>query len=325
MGYGFPSMVWPLLLSLALAAPGSRAAQTLSEATALRDKRQLAEAYDAAQRALKAGDATEKQTWAIHALLAELAAAMDYADAATTEFARTLELNPAYELSALASPKLALPFKKAKEQLAGAALAATVTTKVAPDGAWLTEVTVTGDANRLVRAGALLQRGPEGVARRGLAAVTTENTGALQAAWSCAQPRCEYDVVLLDESGNELWRAGSDDAPLTVFAPGAVAPVAALTPSTEAGAPVAAVDTRAWYARPLPWAIGASALAIVGAVLMSLTLHDAGELRDALAHPSLHLYADVQALESSAQTKRAAMFGAYGGALALAGVMAFQF
>lgn len=316
-------MLLPLLLSLAVAAPSSRAAQTLGEATALRDKRQLAEAYDAAQRALKAGDATEKETWAIHALLAELAAAMDYADAAATEFARTLELNPAYQLSALASPKLALPFKKAKEQLAGAALAATVSTTVAPDGAWLTEVTVTGDSNRLVRGGALLQRTAEGLVRRGLAAVTTENTGALQGAWACTQPRCEYDVVLLDESGNELWRAGSDDAPLAVFKPGTQAAPVALSPAPEA--PVAAVDARAWYARPLPWAIGAAALAVVGAVLMSLTLHDAGELRDAIAHPSLHLYADVQALESGAQAKRAAMFGAYGGALALAGVMAFQF
>src|SRR3954469_17593335 len=114
---------------MVLSAAPTAASTALLEARGLQERRKLAGAYEAARRALTAGDAAADETWAIYECLAELAAAMGYADDARGASSRTLELTPSFQLSALASPRLQEPFRAARAGLQGAALAVKVSTR----------------------------------------------------------------------------------------------------------------------------------------------------------------------------------------------------
>lgn len=186
------------------------------------------EAVGLLERAWRRGDSSPVQLRAIFGLAGRAAASMGRDAAAELWFQRWLCLDPDAELPAGASPKLRGALFRARDALAGAALAV-----------------------RAVRRGEQVEL----AIRDPLALAGSVRTGAIRTPLSSLHltvPAVRGEVELLDTYGNVLVTTAIDPAP------------AAPTPPREVPPGDAARHAPAWHDGWPPWAIAAGGFAALG-------------------------------------------------------------
>ncbi len=296
---------WRLaLLVMGLAGAGAahagKASARLGEARAATRRLELEQALQLARAGLEAGDATAEETWSLHALVGEVSAAIGYREAAVEAFSRALVLNPAYQLSPEASPKLMEPYQAAKAALAGGRLEAAPHAVTGEDRWVRLTVRIDGDVLSLVTGGKAWV-GPDG------AVVPLARTDGLAGQWRCDRAPCAYSLALLDRKGNELLRAGSALAPLYAAEPALPA---------VAVAPVPVDAQRRWYLRPAPYLATAAAFALAGAYFAGSFADQQARLAALNAQRTDHLYSEALELDAGRRRDQVLMFASFGCAAA---------
>lgn len=282
-----------VFLSLLLAGPLARAGtaeEGLGAARAAQRELEYPRALRLAQQALQAGDATPDQTWQLHALIGELAAANDLPDLAVESFIKALVLRPSLTLPLDVSPKVFEPFEVAKQKAAGVRLQAVVHSPRSKDGEVRTRVEVAGDLALLVSSGEVrvLRAGGEADA------VPLARAGPLTARWQCPAAPCPHYVALRDVAGNELLWAGSPAAPLFTEGP--------------PPAPVA----EAWFKKPVPY-LGAGAALAAASVYFGFTAQaQQAALKRVASDPGAHTLEEARALDASRRGNHALMWVSLG-------------
>jgi hypothetical protein len=188
------------------------------------------EAVGLLERAWHRGDSQPAQLRAIFALAGRAAASMGREGAAQLWFQRWLCIEPGAELPAGASPKLQAAMARAREALAGAALAV-----------------------RAERRGAAVEltiRDPLALA----ASVRADGARTQVAGARVTLAGARGEVELLDLYGNVLMASAVEPA----------APAITPPPATDPRAPRAAPRDAPWYDGWPPWAIAAGAFATLG-------------------------------------------------------------
>ena len=308
-----PSLI---LLSLLGGVPalGGEAGNLLAKAARARADLELGAALELSQRALKQGDASVDETFALHTLCAEAAAGLGKRELATDQFLRALLLRPDDMLPRGVSPKILAPFTEAKRRLAGRVLGVKPVLQALTPPRWSVVVRVTGDAVGLVQRGVLFvtseQQGdpfePHPLTR----------AGGLSAEWNCALDTCPYFVVLQDADGNALKFLGDPATPLLAVRLTPVSP--RVVPSAEHVMRVQDAPARAFFRTPRPYLLGAAILAAsAGAVFYARFDSEQKQLLRAQEDRARQRYGASVTLDALRQRDHALMWTGFGVATAL--------
>jgi hypothetical protein len=274
-------MSW-VAVALLLAAPGEATPSGAERCRALLAELRYKQALLCAEEGLEVGDAHPPEVQSLYLVVAESSAALNLLDASRTAFEHVLLLNPSFQLSSLASPKLREPFGAARRSIGDARLKAMPV--VLPIGAsrYRARVIIEGDRFHWVHGGTLyVQRGADFVP------VELVPAEELRAELECPV-RCGYFVVLRDASGNALLELGSSSALLFPELPEA-APAAV----TSAPAP-----PRVWYRHPATYGVLAALFAAAGGVLAWQYSATEQALISANADRPNHTLAELQGVDS---------------------------
>lgn len=303
-------LVAVLMLISPSSARAGAASLKLADARASAQRLELERALALGREALRAGDASASETWQIHALLGETAAAMGLREAAVESFTRALLLFPAYELAPNPSPKLSDPFQEARAAVRGKRLIAVPTAQLNSSGEVRAVVQIEGDELALVAGGRLYAGEQDRFLPHDLA-----RTDALRGRYTCAQRPCRYFVALLDAFGNELVLAGSETAPL--FADDLSSRAAPQVPvHTES----AASEMRAFYQRPSTYFIAAAVLAAAGGGFALKLQADQAAMVRIESQRERHFYSELVRADAARATDQVLMFTSFGASALTCGV-----
>lgn len=283
---------------------GSAAGEALTSARKAADELDLGRALELAQQGLAKGDARVEETWALHALMGEVAASMGYPDAAVESFRKTLELSPGYQLPPTASPRLLEPFRKAQEGMKGTRLTGVSTSARVGDEGVQTTVQLSGDTEQLVSGARLF------IERDGRFEQTDmARTDVFLARWSCRGCQGGHYVLLHDGAGNGLLSLGRPGALLYV-----PASAMASDKQVEVSPPgVEETSPKRWYRRPGPYLVaGAVALAATSLYFGLRFDKEQRSLEEANRNRAEHSYTEVLALDESRQRDFALTWAALG-------------
>ena len=239
-----------------------------------------------AQSALTAGDADPTEVRALHALLAETAAALGRTSEAEREFGVVLALDPSFTLGRGASPRVRAPYESARSR-AVAPLTVQVDSRSLGGAPVSTRVSAESDALGLARSARLyIQENGRFIVRD----VKVPLPAAFD--WRCELAPCSYFVSVQDAFGNELLRRGSPLAALVVSGAGrAPAP----RPFLRAGTLLA----------------GLSILAAVSAVTFGLEYAAKDRTLQSTAHQNV-TYASASTLDDARRLDYGLMLGSVG-------------
>lgn len=299
----------------------SPSASVVDEVRAAVDAVRFEDALTRAERALGSGGLLPDDVAALHALAAQAAAGMGYADAAEASFGRALQLRPGFGLPATTSPRLLEPLRRARDRLSGDFLRAVPTSSIDSTGRVRTEVAMIGDVHRMVhtaRVHVLPSAEPVPLAR----------TDRFLGEWQCEQERCAYFVTLHDLAGNTLLFAGSREAPLFVGLDARASQAATSSsvpllarPSPTDPAPRHPAE-RAWFARPLPYVLASGALAAAGTAFAWQFSEQQQRLVALNSNRQAHTLAEGRALDEGRRLNHTLMISTFLGA-AGAGAVAY--
>ncbi len=304
-----------LALALAALLAAEPLPPSLKDARAKLAALQFEATVEAASAALARGGAQPEETAELHFLAAQASAVLGRTDEATDSFARALELVPGLALVPGTSPKIAAPYRAARERLNGVRLSVVPSGKWLSDGRAQVELKIEGDVMQLVDHGELIHKAQAGHAEGGPAIRPLSRTAVPQATFNCGSPPCEYAVTLFDRPGNAVIHVGTLEAPLVVDAP-APAAVAALSDAPPAASVVEASGT-AWYRHPLTWGIAAVAFGAAGAVFAARFADANARVAAIDAARAQHRIADAESADAERQVDRALFSGLFAGAAAL--------
>jgi len=245
------------------------AADLASRAAEALDALRYDDALALLDRAWRRGESGPAQLRRIFELAGRAAGSIGDAAAARLWFSRWLCLDREAALPAGTSPKLTGLLGEARAALAGEAIAAharrrgrSIEVTVERDPLAMVTAARAGDERAAIEAGAARlaapARGPD-------------------------RPDREDRVELLDRHGNVLAALSIDSAGERPPAPSPAAP--------------ASPDRSGWYARPLPWAVTAGALAAAGGVALVVAVDARAGVRDLNASSSQHEFTEARALE----------------------------